>query len=147
MDASNRPRADIQSLKAKRAKPRSTATGFVMRFAFIATCAAAVVGAPLVAAAATARMDADQFLTAVRCAAYESAPALAGENADIAAVRMQLNAEARRQAPEIAAQARADVVAIAHDASAADADTVRNQRNIACAGGAGMIADNGGEAV
>jgi hypothetical protein len=117
-----------------------------MRFAFAATCAAALIGAPLVSAAATARMDSDQFLNAVRCAAYES---VAGDNADIGSLRMQLNAEARRQRADVAAQARSDVIAITQEAGSADAETLRSQRAAACGAGAGMVADRNvdGEAV
>jgi hypothetical protein len=107
-----------------------------MRFALIATTAAALVAIPLAAAVAGPQMTGDQFLTAVRCAAYQD---ITRPDAEVAAVKMQLNAEARRQPAETAAQAEIEVETIARQAvnteSAADAAMIRQERAEACAGG------------
>lgn len=84
-----------------------------MRFALIATTAAAAVAVPLAMAAAGPQMSSDQFLSAVRCTAYED---ISRSDADLAQAKWQLNSEVRRQAPETAAQAYAQVDAIARQA-------------------------------
>lgn len=76
-----------------------------MRFAVIAASAAAVVAVPFALQARAPEMSSEEFLTAVRCTAVEDASG--AESASLAEARYQLNAEARRQAPETAAQARA----------------------------------------
>lgn len=92
-----------------------------MRFALFATGAAAVVAVPMALSATGPQMSGDQFLSAVRCTAYE---AVASPDAELGAIKMQLIAEARRQPADIAAQARAEAAEIARQAviseSAAD---------------------------
>lgn len=102
-----------------------------MRFAFIATTAAAVVAVPFAVAASGPRMTSDEFLTAVRCAAYEDvAGALATE------AKYQLNAEGQRQSAETLAAAEAEVSAIARQAvnsqTAHDQAMLRSQRAAIC---------------
>lgn len=73
-----------------------------MRLALIATAAAAAIAVPLAVAAGGPQMSSDQFLTAVRCTAYENAAGTyVGEQ------KYRLNAEARHQPAETAAEARA----------------------------------------
>lgn len=86
-----------------------------MRFALIATTIAAAVAVPLGVAAAGPQMSEDQFISAVRCTAFED---VRHANASLGEEKWLLNAEARRQAPETAAQARAEVGAIAQQAQA-----------------------------
>lgn len=106
-----------------------------MRFALIATAAAAVVAVPLALGAAGPQMSDDQFLSAVRCVAYED---VVRPDADLGAAKMELNAEARRQPAETAARARAEVSSIARQAvntrSAEDAVMIRVEMAEACAG-------------
>jgi hypothetical protein len=105
-----------------------------MRFALIATGAAAIVAVPMAVGVAGPQMSGDQFISAVRCAAYED---VARPNPELGSVKMQLNAEARRQSPATFSQARAEVGAIARQAvnteSAADAAMIRQERAAACA--------------
>lgn len=112
-----------------------------MRFALIATTAAAVVAVPIALAAAGPQMSSDEFLAAVRCAAYED---VAG--AQIAEAKYQLNAESQRQSAETVATAAADISAIARQAvnsqTAADQANLRSERvqacsNVSLAGGLG----------
>jgi hypothetical protein len=102
-----------------------------MRFAFIATTAAAVVAVPFALAAAGPQMSSDQFLTAVRCTAYEN---VSGE--PVAEAKFQLNAEGNRQSAETLAAAEAEVSAIARQAvnsqTAQDQAMLRSQRAQAC---------------
>jgi hypothetical protein len=102
-----------------------------MRFALIATTAAAVVAVPFALAAAGPQMTSDEFLSAVRCVAYED---VAG--APVAAEKFELNAEGQRQSPETIAAAEAEVSAIARQAvnsqSAQDQAMLRSQRAAAC---------------
>jgi hypothetical protein len=95
-----------------------------MRFALIATSAAAVAAAPFAAALIGPQMSPDQFLSAVRCTAYEGA---VGEGAR--AEQWRLNTEARRQAPDTTVEARAEARQIARQAqnvrSDADAASLR----------------------
>ena len=106
-----------------------------MRFALIATGAAALVAVPLALGATGPQMSGEQFLTAVRCVAYED---VTRPDAELAGVKMQLNAEARHQPAQTAAQAQAEVGAIARQAvntdSAADAAMLRQEQAEACAG-------------
>lgn len=91
-----------------------------MRFAFLATTAAAVVAVPFALAATAPQMSDQEFLSAVRCTAYESA---AHPNAQLAEVKWQLNSEARRQSAETAALARIEAGAAARQAvNGADAE-------------------------
>ncbi len=84
-----------------------------MRFAFFATTAAAVVAVPFALSATAPQMSDQEFLSAVRCTAYESA---AHPDAQLAEAKWQLNSEARRQSAEIAALARAEASAAARQA-------------------------------
>jgi hypothetical protein len=103
-----------------------------MRFAVIATAAAAAVAVPLAVAASGPQMSSDQFLSAVRCTAYEN---LVGQDAGLTEAKWQLNAEARRQAPETAAQARAEVSDITRKAYSAEPRALTREQAAACAGG------------
>ncbi|MEZ5958632.1 MAG: hypothetical protein R3C27_15625 [Hyphomonadaceae bacterium] len=102
-----------------------------MRFALIATTAAAVVAVPFALAAAGPQMSSDEFLTAVRCAAYEDV-----SGAPIADARYELNAESQRQAAATVAEAQAEVRSIARQAvnsqTPADQATLRSERAAAC---------------
>jgi len=84
-----------------------------MRFALLATGAAAIVAVPMALSATGPQMSGDQFLSAVRCTAYEAA---ADPSAELGAVKLQLNSEAHRQPAEIAAQARTEAARIARQA-------------------------------
>ncbi len=105
-----------------------------MRFALIATTAAAVASVPLAAHVASPSMSSDQFLAAVRCPAYED---VTRPSADLGEIKMQLNAEARRQPSEIARTADAEVGAIAHLAALTNtpdqAEALHSARAQACA--------------
>jgi hypothetical protein len=111
-----------------------------MRFALIATAAAAAIAVPLAVEAAGPRMSGDQFISAVRCAAYETALT---PQADLAATRAILNIEARRQPAAAAQHAHNEVKSISAEAAAvanpADAAMMRAERAAACSG-APMIA-------
>ena len=102
-----------------------------MRFAVIATAAAAAVAVPLAVAASGPHMSSDQFLSAVRCTAYES---LVSADAGLIEAKVQLNAEARRQPAETAARARAEASDIARKAYSADAGALTQEQAAACAG-------------
>lgn len=84
-----------------------------MRFAFVATGVAAAVAVPLALAAAGPQMSRDEFLSAVRCTAYEDAR---GSQADLGLGKWRLNSEALRQSPDTAAAAQAEVNAAARAA-------------------------------
>lgn len=118
-----------------------------MRFALIATGVAAAAMAPFVANVAGPQMSDDQFLTAVRCAAYEQ---VTHPDKELGAVRMQLNAEARRQPVETAIAARAEAAAVAREAAgianSGEAAMMRRERAAACAGAA-LAADGTAHAV
>lgn len=88
-----------------------------MRFALIATSAAALVAVPLAMGASGPQMSSEQFLAAVRCTAYES---VTRPSAELAPVRMQLNSEARHQPAETAARAKSEARAIALQAVISD---------------------------
>lgn len=106
-----------------------------MRFALIATSAAAAVAAPFVVAAAGPQMSSNEFITAVRCTAYEQ---VTSPQTNLGAAKVRLNAEARRQAPETAEAARSQVTVIAKEAAgvenASDAAILR-ARASSCADG------------
>lgn len=103
-----------------------------MRFALIATTAAAVVAVPFALAAAGPQMTSQEFLSAVRCTAYEGVT-----GAQISEARYELNAEGQRQSAETLAAAEAEVSAIARQAvnsqTAQDQAMLRSQRAQACA--------------
>jgi hypothetical protein len=92
-----------------------------MRFALIATSVAAAVAVPFAVGVSGPQMSGDQFLSAVRCVAYQD---VARSDAELAEVKYQLNTEARLQPAETAAIARAEVRDIAREAvnGAADAN-------------------------
>lgn len=94
-----------------------------MRFAILATTAAAAVAIPFAIASAGPQMSGDQFLSEVRCVAYQNAVL---PHNQVAEAKYQLNAEARRQPAETAAIARAEASSIAREAvnGAAAADEV-----------------------
>ena len=102
-----------------------------MRFALIATTAAAVVAVPFAMAAVGPQMSSNEFLAAVRCAAYAGV-----SGAEIADARYALNAEGQRQSAETLAAAQAEVSAIALQAvnsqTAADQAMLRSERAAAC---------------
>ena len=102
-----------------------------MRFAVIATVAAAAVAVPLAVAASGPQMSSDQFLSAVRCTAYEN---LVGADAGLTEAEWQLNAEARRQPAETAAQALAEVSDISRNAYSAEPGMLTQEQAAACAG-------------
>jgi hypothetical protein len=106
-----------------------------MHFALVATGAAALVAVPLALGVTGPQMSGDQFLSAVRCVAYAD---VTRPDAELGVVKMELNAEARRQPAATAAQAEAEVGAIARQAvnteSAADAAMLHSERAQACAG-------------
>jgi hypothetical protein len=106
-----------------------------MRFAVIATAAAAAVSLPLAVSATGPQMSGSQFLSAVRCTAYSD---LESSDAQLAEARYQLNAEARVQPADVAAQARFEVSDIARKAvniqTAAEAAMIHQERAAACSG-------------
>jgi len=103
-----------------------------MRFALIATIAAAAIAVPLAVQASGPRMSGEAFVEAVRCAAYESA--LTPRQA--AAQRAQLNVEAQRQPAAAVQRAHNEVNSINAEARAvanrADAAIMRAERAAAC---------------
>ena len=105
-----------------------------MRFALIATSAVALAAIPLVLNASGPQMSGEQFLAAVRCVAYHD---VTRNDANLGRAKFQLNGEARRQPAQTAAEARAEVDAIARQAvntdSASDAAMIRADRAQACA--------------
>lgn len=117
-----------------------------MRFALIATGAVAIAALPAIAAISGPQMDASHFLSAVRCAAYETAATPRSQ--EIAALRYELNAEAQRQDPQTAAQAKSEAASIAREAAAiANAgDTLIVGADLAsdCSGASAQVAGNSG---
>jgi len=105
-----------------------------MRFALIATAAAAAVAVPLAVQASGPRMSDDQFVSAVRCAAYDTV--LASRAPETGTERMRLNAEAVRQSPEAVARAHNEVNAVSRRAATVanrdDAAMMRAERSAAC---------------
>lgn len=105
-----------------------------MRFALIATAIAAIAAGPFVVAAVGPHMDGQEFLSAVRCAAYEK---VVGPGQGFAEERYRLNAEARRQPAETTEQARAEIGEITRQAAGiekpADAAMLRQALAQACA--------------
>ena len=113
-----------------------------MHFAAALTVTAAIAGIPFVASATAPRMEDEAFLSAVRCAAYQSVanPADPG----VTAAQFGLNIEARRQGAAVTAEARAQVAAIAehaaHIETAADVVLFGEERIAACSGANPLIA-------
>lgn len=102
-----------------------------MRFAVLATTAAAAVAIPFAVAATGPQMSGEQFLTEVRCVAYQDAVLPHGE---LAEAKYQLNAEARRQPAETAAIARAEASLAAREAVNGASDANGSNVGAACAG-------------
>ena len=102
-----------------------------MRFALIATTAAAVVAVPFALAAAGPQMSSSEFVEAVRCTAYENA-----SGAQVSEAKYELNAEGARQPAETFAVARAAASEVARQAvnsqTPADQAMLRSQRAAAC---------------
>jgi hypothetical protein len=84
-----------------------------MRFAVLATTAAAAVAIPFAVAATGPQMSGDQFVSEVRCVAYQDTVL---PHDQVAQAKYRLNAEARRQPAETAAIARAEASSIAREA-------------------------------
>jgi hypothetical protein len=101
-----------------------------MRFALIATSAAAMVAIPLVAGAGSPQMSSDEFVSAVRCTAYEE---LTRPDADLSLAKYRLNGEATRQSEEIALKAHKAASEIARAVAASDKSGGAGER--ACQGG------------
>jgi hypothetical protein len=110
-----------------------------MRFAVIATAAAAAVAVPLAVAASGPQMSSDQFLRAVRCTAYED---LASNDAGVSEAKWQLNAEARRQPVETAARAQVEASSIARQAQSVRLVDLTQNHAAACAGAQLAAADS-----
>jgi hypothetical protein len=104
-----------------------------MRLALIATAVAAAIAVPLAVQAAGPQMSRDEFVSAVRCTAYETALA---PRADLAAARMRLNAEAQRQPADAVARAHNEVNSVNAEfravANPADAAMMRAGQASAC---------------
>ena len=98
-----------------------------MRFALLATSVAAVVAVPLAVHASGPQMSRNEFLAAVECVA--AAPGGQFEDA-----KYQLNAEARRQAPETAAEARALALQAVNGAGHPDGSMINAYESAPCAG-------------
>ncbi|MFT3727196.1 MAG: hypothetical protein QM759_05170 [Terricaulis sp.] len=84
-----------------------------MRFALIATSAAAVIAIPLAAGAVSPTMTSRDFVSAVRCIAYENA---VSPNADLGAAKFRLNTEATHQPQAAVAEAHQAASEIARSA-------------------------------
>lgn len=102
-----------------------------MRFALIATAAAAVVAVPFATKAVGPAMTGDQFLSEVRCAAFTGVV-----DEIVPEARLRLNAEARRQPLEMTERALAEVETIARQAvntqTAADVADLSREQAAAC---------------
>lgn len=104
-----------------------------MRFALFATTTAAILAAPLVAETVAPSMSEGEFLSAVRCTAYEDVTA-----GDAGAMKLRLNAEARRQNQDAVRRAGAEVSIIAREAERAsrssETSAFRSAFNRSCTG-------------
>ncbi len=98
-----------------------------MRFALLATSVAAVVAVPLAVHVSGPQMSRNEFLAAVECVA--AAPGGRFEDA-----KYQLNVEARRQAPEIAAAARALALQAVNGAGVVGGSMMAANESAPCAG-------------
>ncbi len=102
-----------------------------MRFALIATAAAAAIAVPLAVQATGPQMSGEQFVSAVRCTAYETA---LGQ--DAVAERARLNIEAQRQPADAVLRAHNEVNTVNAElravANPADAAMMRAERASAC---------------
>lgn len=101
-----------------------------MRFALIATSVAAMVAVPLAAGLDAPQMSREEFVSAVRCTAYED---IAHPSADLGLAKYRLNSEAARQSPESAAEAHKAASEIARTLASAQNKSGLAQR--ACQGG------------
>ncbi len=101
-----------------------------MRFALIATTAAAAAIIPFALHVSQPQMTSDQFVGAVRCAAYEI---VLNPTTETSAARYRLNAEARRQPASVTVQAHAEASTIAHQAQAESVGELGAARAAACA--------------
>ncbi len=81
-----------------------------MRFSLLAASAAAVLAVPVALAAAGPQLSQDEFISAVRCVAFDD---ISGADAGLGAAKWRLNVEAARQPEAAVAAARAEVRAIA----------------------------------
>lgn len=111
-----------------------------MRFALIATGAAAIATLPMLAAISGPRMDGADFVAAVRCVAAESA---LGRSRDFAEERYLLNLEAQLQPIETTRQAQAEARSAAREAAHivnSDDTAIVQTLRAACADGA-VLAD------
>ncbi len=95
-----------------------------MRFAAIATTAAALLAVPIAMSVTAPQMSGDEFVSAVRCTAYAEA---ANPAARLEETKYQLNSEARRQAPETTALARTEASAAARQAVSGAGDELAAQ--------------------
>ena len=113
-----------------------------MRFALIATAAAAAIAVPLAVQASGPQMSGEAFVSAVRCTAYEGALSR-GEG--LAAERARLNVEAQRQPAAAVQRAHNEVNTVNAElravANPADAAMMRAERAAACS--AAHVAQNG----
>ena len=100
-----------------------------MRFALIATAAAAAVAVPLAVSAGAPQMTRAQFISDVRCVAYDHAA-----GARVSEAKWELNAEARRQTAETAALAQSEVSKIARETAQATPGELDGARAAACSG-------------
>lgn len=114
-----------------------------MRFALIATTAAAAVAIPLAVAAAGPQMSRNEFVSAVRCAAYEDVSGAQNDQ-----TKYELNAEGLHQSVETRAAAAAEVRAIARQAvnSQTQADQAMLHSQWAAACSSAFQASGGGQA-
>jgi hypothetical protein len=103
-----------------------------MRFALLATSVAAVVAVPLAVHASGPQMSRNEFLAAVECVA-------AAPGAQLSDAKVQLNAEARRQSPEIAAEARALALQAVNGGGAHNGSMMVANESAPC-GGVALIA-------
>jgi len=103
-----------------------------MRFALIATAAAAAIAVPLAVQASGPTMSGDDFVQAVRCVAYDSAI----EASSPASAQARLNVEAQRQTADAVMRAHNEVNSVRAEARAvanpADAAMMRAERAAAC---------------
>lgn len=112
-----------------------------MRFALIATSVTAALVSPFVADAAGPQMSSAEFLSAVRCTAYEQ---VVEPRVDLGAMKLHLNAEALRQPAQTTAQAQAEISQISRQAAGIEnpeqAAMLHRERTNACATAAAMAA-------
>ena len=113
-----------------------------MRLAMISTAAALCLAVPLVSVAAGPRMNEDQFVTAVRCAAYSGLPQVDGASDAVRVQQFRLNGEARAQDAEVTARAQAEVRDIVAHAQDANREQLNRERNAVCGQAGALIANS-----